>query len=472
LETLPQGDSQAVIARLVAMVCQQSKSMLFSAIVAVGVAYVSSIQLHAPLQKDLDLVTALVAPCFRQLDVDSDQKLNQKELRRVAEQLGFSGTDAEWSNDYKLLAEDRGFTDAGMDLAAFETFVNGTDALKALCPDASQDTKQDPQMIMEDASQVIVTAPPKATQDTKEDPQIDAAQGIKQDANAIVSNAKQDIKQASLEAPTQITSQVTKWNPALSKNDEGLALENMAAPGKYINVEGNRKHNGARIQLWNAGTEWRLEKVEGKVATYTVQSGSAPGMYLSAIATELSGEVSIQLWDNATSPSSQWRVQNVAGEVDAYTLQNVNAGTYLINADSDNLKLVTASGNQSRGASVRLGEDSSLISAHWTIHAIASRAKSREDNSNATIQGVWRSVKGCWDVNGQKIHSGSCEPTPSPTPKPTKAPTAVPTPAPTVKAHWAVRMSCEDAHGNRLDPKNCMKIRNRHSVEGQHHKTR
>merc|ERR1712110_1011401 len=74
---------------------------------------------------------------------------------------------------------------------------------------------------------------------------------------------------------------------------------------------------------------------------------------------------------------------------------------------------------------------------------------------------------GCWDVNGQKIHSGSCEPTPSPTPKPTKAPTAVPTPAPTVKAHWAVRMSCEDAHGNRLDPKNCMKIRNRHSVQGQ-----
>merc|ERR1719401_2625519 len=97
-------------------------------------------------------------------------------------------------------------------------------------------------------------------------------------------------------------------------------------------------------------------------------------------------------------------------------------------------------------------------------------------NFSRKLRGVFRSVYGCWDMfNGTKMDSVACGPTPAPTPSPpipTKTPTSSPTPHPTIRSHWAVKMTCEDAHATKLDPKNCAQIRNGHAIVTKHHKSR
>merc|ERR1719401_2416923 len=97
---------------------------------------------------------------------------------------------------------------------------------------------------------------------------------------------------------------------------EGMDIENMAAPGKFLNVKGNRKRNGARIQLWDnrtsAGTQWLIKHVAAKAATYMIESASAPGMYLTVVE---DNDTTIQLLDNASVDNALWRVQNVEGNV-------------------------------------------------------------------------------------------------------------------------------------------------------------
>jgi hypothetical protein len=485
----------------------QFRSALFSAIAVIGASGI-----HIDEKNKNEPSPQEVASCFGQLDTNSDEHLNQTELRAVAVHLGFSGSDAEWSNTYKLLVQDQGLADAGMDLDAFKSFLRGTAddnllvAVKELCPqvlvkqlDASQDSKQEPKMIMEDASQAnadvkeaadaTANADAKAIEHAKSiadaQPIVDAqelANASKQQPdtvkNSMQANVSKDIGKDS--ASFNVSQDISHESDALTEHasegsthqsfaetiSNGLTLESMAARGKYVNIKNNRKRKGARIQVWEsnqtlAGSQWHLQKVQGKVSVYTVESVHTNGMYLGVAADESTGEASLQLVDNGTSDFAQWRVQNVAGAVDVYTLQNEMTKQYLLKGADD----VQAS----RAADTGLGDDVPLISAHWMIHALP-----RPSNAilETKIEGVWRTVEGCWDVSGMKIQSGSCGPTPAPTPKPTRAPTAAPTLTPTVKGHWAVIMACEDAHGNKLAPINCQSIVNGHAVDSQHHKIR
>jgi hypothetical protein len=274
-------------------------------------------------------------------------------------------------------------------------------------------------------------------------------------------------KDASKHTTHSIATNYTTNVYARSKKEpfqEGVVIENVA--GKYLNVEGNRKRNGSVIQLWDylnrtsLATQWRVQHVEQRPATYTIESAHAPGMYL----TVGDNESSIQLQDNATLTNALWRIQNVAGKVEAYTFESVTApGKYLMGVDTN---------ESSRAASIVLGKSLSSTTAQWIIHA-PHRSNYSSTNGNHTLRGVWRKVKGCWDTeNGSKILNASCPPTPSPTPLPTKTPTPSPTLAPTVKAHWHMKMKCMDAHGNLLHTSNCAPIINGHAIESKHHLTR
>jgi hypothetical protein len=266
----------------------------------------------------------------------------------------------------------------------------------------------------------------------------------------------------------------TRWN-------DSMTIESMATVGMYVNVEGSKKHSGAPIILWDKnsskGSDWKIKKFEGRIATYTLESDVAPGLYMSAgantsdtsVKSSVHANYALQLWDNESSPFAQWRIQNVAGYVDVYTLQNVGSGQFLIKMND--FVEVTRGGEQNLPGAT--GSTTSAVFSHWMIHLpwkYVNNSKVHSDDNK--VEGVWRSVKACWDASGTKIKSGSCGPTPSPTPKPTKAPTQAPTPKPTVKnARWAVRLSCEDSHGNRLSTKNCMKLANGHVIETRHKAT-
>jgi hypothetical protein len=483
---------------------------------------------HPEAPKDKK-VHEIASSTFKVLDADSDTYLNQEELRHVANYFGFKGSDSKWAQVYKSLSIDHGFTNTGMDLATFDGFIHAAlvsnddlssmfldhpvealaeaiahDAQSKVSLNASQDAKPDPATIKEEhhhhhhhhqhvAQNVTERGLPEevAHNATERDAEIVKNEEIPQ-SNKSEKQEATERENATSQSPELTTEHLsnhstieeppkenssfkgalrpTKKGHDLIKKEqvfEGMNIENFGFNLHFLNVEGNKKKNGARLQLWDdqtsASGHWQIRRVPGAAAEYTIESVSAPGMYVSA---GPHGE-GVQLRDNLTLSASQlWRIQNVAGNVDAYIFENVNTSKYL-----------TATGNSqghrnksTRAANVTLGDNPTPINAHWSIHAPRGQSSSR--NGSQPLQGVWRKVSGCFDSDGFKVSRVACPPTQAPTSKPTKVPTPSPTPKPTVKGHWSVRMSCNDAHGNKIDPKNCAAFKNEHAIESTHHKTR
>lgn len=72
-------------------------------------------------QSRLELTKAL----FLRLDVDRDEKLSPKEMRRFAEQQDFEGSEEDWAEAYKELCTEKGRDPAnGVDLSLFTQLVD------------------------------------------------------------------------------------------------------------------------------------------------------------------------------------------------------------------------------------------------------------------------------------------------------------------------------------------------------------
>jgi len=81
--------------------------------------------------------TNAIRAVFAACDEDSDGHLNEKEMRRVANHIGFTGSDEEWIEEFGAMCSDNGVDAAkGIDLALFQRLVNDDTENGCFCSDA------------------------------------------------------------------------------------------------------------------------------------------------------------------------------------------------------------------------------------------------------------------------------------------------------------------------------------------------
>jgi len=139
-------------------------------------------------------------------------------------------------------------------------------------------------------------------------------------------------------------------------------IENVNAAGKYMNVNGWGVPwwwNGRNIHLWddpqNANTQWRIAEIEKGI--YTVESVGAAGKYVEVEGPSRKNGANIWLWDSGPHyAQTQWRIARIAGST--YTLENVYAaGKYMSVAD----------GHRDNGANIQLSDDPQSEKTQWRI---------------------------------------------------------------------------------------------------------
>lgn len=144
-------------------------------------------------------------------------------------------------------------------------------------------------------------------------------------------------------------------------------IENINAPGKYLNLAGDSQDNGANAHLWDSptapATRWRLARSpEGgdAHASFTVESVHVTGRYLNVAGNSRDNGANVHLWDNPATAASCWYLQKVADGI--YTIENANAPGKFLNV---------ARNSQENGANVHLWDNGASTASQWRIVNIA-----------------------------------------------------------------------------------------------------
>jgi len=115
----------------------------------------------------------------------------------------------------------------------------------------------------------------------------------------------------------------------LRQTAEGVyTVENTNAKGRYLNVRENGKENGANVHSWAFPFEWRFHQVSAGI--YVIESISAHGKYLNVGGDLKNNGANVHLWDNPERAATQWRIKKVIPSVtnspvlEWYTYRAVN----------------------------------------------------------------------------------------------------------------------------------------------------
>lgn len=142
--------------------------------------------------------------------------------------------------------------------------------------------------------------------------------------------------------------------------EQGAAylIENMNAPGKYLNVEGGRTDNGANVQLWDSAlsthNQWHIVQISTGI--YAIENVKAAGKYVNLQGGQTHHGANILIWENRFSTHNQWRIVQIAEGI--HTIESVTAvGKYLTVQENA----------QSNGANIHSWDNPTMLPTKWRI---------------------------------------------------------------------------------------------------------
>lgn len=134
-------------------------------------------------------------------------------------------------------------------------------------------------------------------------------------------------------------------------------LENVNAPGKYLNVHGDEVSNGTSVHIWDnfalPASHWHI--TECAPGIYTLQSILAEGKYLAVSGSEKSNGARVHIWEDPDLLGSQWRITGTQG---VFNIENVNAAGKYLNVEGAGI---------TNGSNVHLWNDPLEPQTQWRL---------------------------------------------------------------------------------------------------------